>query len=45
MAWEESALMARDGFFVYSGPLMAENEKPTIERYVTAILFRFLKSH
>jgi hypothetical protein len=34
LAWEESALMARDGFFVYSGPLMAENEKPTIERYV-----------
>jgi hypothetical protein len=34
MAWEESALMARDGFFVYSGPLLAENEKPTIERYV-----------
>jgi hypothetical protein len=35
MAWEESALMAKDGFFVYSGPLMAENEKNlTIERYV-----------
>ena len=38
-AWEESALMARDGFFVYSGPLMAENEKPTIERYV---LYQYL---
>ncbi|KIV99874.1 uncharacterized protein PV09_08541 [Verruconis gallopava] len=33
MAWEESALMAKDGFFVYSGPLMSENEKnQTIER-------------
>jgi hypothetical protein len=34
LAWEESALMAKDGFFVYSGPLMAENEKPTIDQYV-----------
>ena len=35
MAWEEQALMAKDGFFVYSGPLVAENEKTnTIERYV-----------
>ena len=42
MAWEESALMARDGFFVYSGPLMAENEKPTIERYVRYIFPRSL---
>ncbi|QDS77893.1 hypothetical protein FKW77_000546 [Venturia effusa] len=32
MAWEESALMAKDGFFVYSGPLVTEPEKVTIER-------------
>ncbi|KAE9984310.1 hypothetical protein EG327_005071 [Venturia inaequalis] len=32
MAWEESALMAKDGFFVYSGPLVPEPEKVTIER-------------
>jgi hypothetical protein len=33
MAWEEQALMAKDGFFVYSGPLVTEQEKVTIERY------------
>jgi hypothetical protein len=38
LAWEESALMAKDGFFVYSGPLMSENEKNlTIERYVVPL--------
>ncbi|KAF2024673.1 HPC2-domain-containing protein [Setomelanomma holmii] len=31
LAWEQQALMAKDGFFVYSGPLVTE-EKPTIER-------------
>jgi hypothetical protein len=35
LAWEQQALMAKDGFFVYSGPLITE-EKPTIERYVTS---------
>lgn len=34
MAWEEQALMAKDGFFVYSGPLITEADKPTIERHV-----------
>lgn len=34
LAWEQSALMAKDGFFVYSGPLITEGEKPTVERYV-----------
>lgn len=38
MAWEESALMAKDGFFVYSGPLVPEPEKVTIERYVRPLL-------
>jgi hypothetical protein len=37
MAWEEQALMAKDGFFVYSGPLVTESEKPTIERYILSI--------
>ncbi|KAF2399844.1 HPC2-domain-containing protein [Trichodelitschia bisporula] len=32
MAWEEQALMAKDGFFVYSGPLVTEGEKPPVER-------------
>jgi hypothetical protein len=34
MAWEEQALMAKDGFFVYSGPLVVEGEKVAVERYV-----------
>jgi HPC2 and ubinuclein domain len=41
MAWEEQALMAKDGFFVYSGPLVAEGEKPAIERYVSLIRCSF----
>lgn len=31
-AWEQNAMMAKDGFFVYSGPLATE-EKPAAERY------------
>lgn len=34
LAWEQKALMAKDGFFVYSGLLVAENEKPVVERSV-----------
>ena len=34
MAWEEQAAASKDGFFVYSGPLIAEGEKANIERYV-----------
>ena len=34
LAWEEQAAVAKDGFFVYSGPLVVEGEKPNIERYV-----------
>lgn len=33
LAWEQQALMAKDGFFVYQGPLITE-EKPAVERYV-----------
>jgi hypothetical protein len=36
LAWEQQALMARDGFFVYSGPLVTE-EKPAVERLVMAL--------
>jgi HPC2/ubinuclein domain-containing protein len=36
---EEQALMAKDGFFVYSGPLLEEGERPAIERFVLSILF------
>ncbi|KAJ4365737.1 HIR complex subunit [Neocucurbitaria cava] len=36
LAWEQQALMAKDGFFVYSGPLVTE-EKPAIERYAALL--------
>lgn len=31
MAWQEQQAVAKDGFFVYSGPLMPPGEAPTIE--------------
>jgi hypothetical protein len=34
MLWEEQAAASRDGFFVYSGPLVPEVEKPEPGRYV-----------
>jgi len=34
LAWEQQALMAKDGFFVYSGPLVTEGERQVVERYV-----------
>ena len=33
MLWEEQAAASKDGFFVYSGPLVPEGEKAVIERY------------
>lgn len=38
LAWEQQALMVKDGFFVYSGPLVTE-EKVAIERYVLLPLY------
>lgn len=32
MLWEEQAAASKDGFFVYSGPLVPVGEKPQIER-------------
>ena len=35
LLWEEQAAAANDGFFVYSGPLVPEGEKPVTElRYI-----------
>ena len=34
LVWEEQAAASKDGFFVYSGPLVPEGEKPQVERYV-----------
>lgn len=38
MLWEEQAAASKDGFFVYSGPLVPEGEKPQIERYVYGVV-------
>ncbi|KAL2865984.1 uncharacterized protein BJX67DRAFT_388910 [Aspergillus lucknowensis] len=32
MVWQEQAAASKDGFFVYSGPLVAEGEKVQVER-------------
>lgn len=32
LAWEEQAAASKDGFFVYSGPLVPQGEKPNVER-------------
>lgn len=37
LAWEEQAAASKDGFFVYSGPLVPEGEKPNVERYVSPL--------
>lgn len=34
LLWEEQAAASKDGFFVYSGPLVPEGEKPLLERFV-----------
>ncbi|KAL8713861.1 MAG: hypothetical protein Q9220_002006 [cf. Caloplaca sp. 1 TL-2023] len=34
LAFEEQAAATKDGFFVYSGPLVPEGEKANVERYV-----------
>lgn len=34
LAWQEHAAASKDGFFVYSGPLIPEGEKVAVERYV-----------
>lgn len=39
MAWQEQAAASKDGFFVYSGPLVPEGEKVSVERFVFC-LFR-----
>lgn len=31
LAWQEQAAVAKDGFFVYSGPLVPEGEQPQVE--------------
>lgn len=38
MAWQEQAAASKDGFFVYSGPLVQEGEKVQVERFVSSQL-------
>lgn len=42
MAWQEQAAASKDGFFVYSGPLVPEGDKVQVERLV---FFFSLVSH
>lgn len=39
MIWEEQAAACKDGFFVYSGPLVAEGEKVNVEKLVSPFFF------
>ena len=43
LAWEEQAAASKDGFFVYSGPLVPEGEKPQVERYAPRSLLALPK--
>lgn len=36
LAWQEGAAVAKDGFFVYSGPLVPPGEDAKIERYAAS---------
>lgn len=37
MIWEEQAAASKDGFFVYSGPLVPPGQEPQVERYVPTL--------
>jgi hypothetical protein len=37
MVWQEQAAASKDGFFVYSGPLVPEGEKVQVERYALKV--------
>lgn len=38
LIWEEQAATSKDGFFVYSGPLVPPGQEPTVERYAVLLL-------
>ena len=40
MAWEEQAAAVKDGFFVYSGPLVPPGGKAEVEKYAFPFIFR-----
>jgi hypothetical protein len=39
MVWQEQAAASKDGFFVYSGPLVPEGEKVQVERFVSSLYY------
>lgn len=43
LAWQEQAAASKDGFFVYSGPLVPEGEKVQVERYVHGCIITQVK--
>jgi len=44
LLWEEQAAAANDGFFVYSGPLVPEGEKPALDaRYVQTLVILVIR--
>lgn len=43
LVWQEQAAASKDGFFVYSGPLVAEGEKVQVERCVLCISFHLMR--
>jgi hypothetical protein len=38
MAWQEHAAASKDGFFVYSGPLVPDGDKVQVERFALSFL-------
>ena len=40
LIWEEQAATSKDGFFVYSGPLIPPGEEPAVERWVKLLKAR-----
>lgn len=42
MVWQEQAAASKDGFFVYSGPLVPEGERVQVERCVSRLIYFLL---
>ncbi|KAI2082247.1 HIR complex subunit, partial [Ophidiomyces ophidiicola] len=42
LVWEEQAAASKDGFFVYSGPLVPEGQTPSVERSVNILIVLFI---
>ena len=42
LAWQEHAAASKDGFFVYSGPLIPDGDKVQVERFALSLLAPYL---